>query len=224
MNGHKGQAPGFNGEIPEHIKEAAEKATAGSAGTLIVSPEGDQILLGAHTVRDGYFRGECELWGPFAGKVEPDEDIVTTAIRETKEELGLQIRPEQISGRFVIQVVTQSTNSPLVVGKGVIFPVVADFDPTNFTPNREISRVAWFDWGKYMQELVDWHRPDFMLWGPKYTHQVLDYFWNVAQYNLRSEPGGYRGEDICKSINTVVTTLNYSAGYGDTPWSKLKGQ
>jgi 8-oxo-dGTP pyrophosphatase MutT (NUDIX family) len=46
----------------------------------------------------------AQLWLPTGGHVEPDEDPRITVVRELKEELGLDIRPEQVGPPKMITV------------------------------------------------------------------------------------------------------------------------
>lgn len=78
------------------------------------------------------------------GRREPtDRDELDTAIRETREELGLDLqRPGvELLGRLA----ERASPSRLVKPRIVITPYVFyDPDPTELAPNEEVARVHWF--------------------------------------------------------------------------------
>ncbi|XP_044539791.1 nucleoside diphosphate-linked moiety X motif 8 [Gracilinanus agilis] len=108
------------------------------AGVLVplCSVQGDPCLL--YTLRSsrltGRHKGDVSFPG---GKCDPqDKDIVDTALRETREELGLSIQEENVWG--IMKPVTDKKNS-------VIVPVVAHVGPLeslDLTPNpQEVDDV-----------------------------------------------------------------------------------
>jgi 8-oxo-dGTP pyrophosphatase MutT (NUDIX family) len=71
-----------------------------STRVVVESDQGIAIIQRAPT---GEFKGAWELPG---GKVDPDEDLFTAALRETKEELGIDVdfvnyHPELIEDRVI---------------------------------------------------------------------------------------------------------------------------
>ena len=70
-------------------------ATPEPPGLLVVACAvalaGDAVLLVRHTEHGGNLTGS---WGLPAGRAEPGEDVVATALRELEEETGLVVRRE----------------------------------------------------------------------------------------------------------------------------------
>jgi 8-oxo-dGTP pyrophosphatase MutT (NUDIX family) len=60
---------------------------------LLLLLRGDQILL---TLRAGDIYGSG-WWALPSGRIEPDEDVVSAAVRELDEELGLTVVPEDVT-------------------------------------------------------------------------------------------------------------------------------
>jgi 8-oxo-dGTP diphosphatase len=59
-------------------------------GVWLFNPKG-QLLLGLRLSKHGF-----NTWAPPGGKPEPNETLIDTAIRETAEETGMQIKPEML--------------------------------------------------------------------------------------------------------------------------------
>jgi 8-oxo-dGTP pyrophosphatase MutT (NUDIX family) len=72
------------------IASATTLVRAG-VGVIIQSDEG-QVLLEK--------RSDCGLWGLPGGRIEPGESIVAAALREVKEETGLDIEITQLLGVY----------------------------------------------------------------------------------------------------------------------------
>lgn len=75
---------------------ALHKATAKSeiklgVGVFVLNDSG-QILLEK--------RSDCGLWGLLGGKIEPGESVADAAVREVKEESGLDIRITRLLGIY----------------------------------------------------------------------------------------------------------------------------
>lgn len=64
---------------------------------LLDAPEGPGLLL---TVRAAGLRSHAGQIAFPGGRLEPDEDAVEAALRETLEEVGLVVRPEAVIGRL----------------------------------------------------------------------------------------------------------------------------
>ena len=80
--------------LPEKRLEFLEKVTPNSitfvgVGALVIS--NGQVLLEQ--------RADCGLWGVPGGRIDPGENITTTAIREVKEETNLDI---SVQGLFAV--------------------------------------------------------------------------------------------------------------------------
>jgi 8-oxo-dGTP pyrophosphatase MutT (NUDIX family) len=74
------------------------------------------------------------------GRREPrDEDLLGTAIRETREEVGLELEPEQLAGTLD-DVVPRTPVLPPVAVRPFVFLV--PFRPS-LTPNAEVAAASW---------------------------------------------------------------------------------
>uniref|UniRef100_A0A3Q2LJ93 Double C2 domain gamma n=1 Tax=Equus caballus TaxID=9796 RepID=A0A3Q2LJ93_HORSE len=82
----------------------------------------------------GRHKGDVSFPG---GKCDPaDQDVVHTALRETREELGLAVPEEHVWG--ILQPVHDRGKAPVVP----VLASVGPLDPQNLRPNREEAR-SW---------------------------------------------------------------------------------
>jgi ADP-ribose pyrophosphatase YjhB (NUDIX family) len=74
-------------------KNVADANTAVRVGVGVIVKDGSgRILLEK--------RSDCGLWGLPGGKIEPGESIVAAAVREVREETGLDIRIRRLLGVY----------------------------------------------------------------------------------------------------------------------------
>jgi 8-oxo-dGTP pyrophosphatase MutT (NUDIX family) len=109
-----------------------------AAVALIITPEPDNILLIRRAERTGDpWGGHMALPG---GRREPaDLDLLTTAIRETREEIGVDLRPEHLAG-MLADVIPRIPVLPPVAVRPFVFQLSAR---PELSPNQEVSRVRW---------------------------------------------------------------------------------
>jgi 8-oxo-dGTP pyrophosphatase MutT (NUDIX family) len=105
---------------------------------VIVSPDPDSILLIRRAERAGDpWSGHMALPG---GRQDPaDPDLMTTAIRETSEEVGLVLRPNQLAGSLD-DVVPRTPVLPPIAVRPYVF--LLDRRP-ELVLNPEVAAAAW---------------------------------------------------------------------------------
>lgn len=120
---------------------------------VIVSPDIDQMLLVDHK--------KAELWLPAGGHVEPEEDPKETAIREAKEELG-------IDADFLLEeplmLTVNETVGNSVKHTDVSFWYVLKGDPSkplDYDPE-EFHQIRWFAINEIPFEKSDPHLKRFI--------------------------------------------------------------
>jgi 8-oxo-dGTP diphosphatase len=83
------------------------------------------------------------MWNLPSGKAEQDETAVTAVIREAREEIGVILRPDQLSFTAAVQ----CRNSAADVRIGLFFHAEASADlgagPLNAEPHK-CAKVAWY--------------------------------------------------------------------------------
>lgn len=109
-----------------------------AAVAIIITPKPDSILLIRRAERTGDpWGGHMALPG---GRREPDdEDLLATVIRETAEEVGVQLEREQLAGTLD-DVVPRTPVLPPVAVRPFVF--LAPGRPI-LTPNAEVAAASW---------------------------------------------------------------------------------
>jgi 8-oxo-dGTP pyrophosphatase MutT (NUDIX family) len=109
-----------------------------AAVAVILTPEPDSVLLIRRAERTGDpWGGHMALPG---GRREPDdEDLLTTVIRETSEEVGIQLDREHLAGTLD-DVVPRTPVLPPVAVRPFVF--LAPVRPV-LTPNAEVAAADW---------------------------------------------------------------------------------
>ncbi|MBX3250923.1 MAG: CoA pyrophosphatase [Myxococcales bacterium] len=116
-------------------REAHERAAV--AAILRDAGFGPEVLLIRRAEREGDpWSGHMALPG---GRHEPaDRDLRETALRETREELGLDLSGARLLGRLD----DVETHRPGLVVRPFVFEVQGDA-PTLAVPNREVAEAVW---------------------------------------------------------------------------------
>jgi 8-oxo-dGTP pyrophosphatase MutT (NUDIX family) len=109
-----------------------------AAVALILTPSPDSILLIRRAERSG------DPWGghmalPGGRQETEDESLLATAIRETKEEVGIQLDPEQLFGTLEDVIPRTPVLPPIGVRPFVFF---ASSRP-ELTVNSEVAAATW---------------------------------------------------------------------------------
>ena len=101
---------------------------------LADGPHGAEVLLTRRSESLSNHKGEISFPG---GRVDADEDVVSAACREAREEVGLDIHPARIHGRL--------NSLSTFVSKSYIVPVVAtvDANPVLSLHDAEVDRAFW---------------------------------------------------------------------------------
>ena len=159
-----------------------DPALARAAVALIVAPDPDAILLILRAERPGDpWSGQMGLPG---GRSSPaDRDLLETAIRETREEVGVSLTPDDLLGTLD-DVAPRSTRLPPLMVRPFLFalpgrPLV--------TPNSEVAEHLWVDWealthpesyrpfpvrlGGLVREFAAYHVSPVPVWGM--TERIL---------------------------------------------------
>jgi 8-oxo-dGTP pyrophosphatase MutT (NUDIX family) len=105
---------------------------------VILAPDPDTILLIRRAERTGDpWSGHIALPG---GRREPaDPDLVATAIRETQEELGIELTREDLAGSLE-DVVPRTPVLPPIAVRPYVFILPA---PPAINPNAEVASAHW---------------------------------------------------------------------------------
>lgn len=109
-----------------------------AAVAVILAPDPDSVLLIRRAERpDDPWSGHMALPGGRQDVAEPD--LVTTAVRETAEEVGLELRPESLLGSLD-DVVPRSPVLPPIAVRPYVFAL--DHRP-ELALNPEVAAVRW---------------------------------------------------------------------------------
>jgi 8-oxo-dGTP pyrophosphatase MutT (NUDIX family) len=113
-----------------------------AAVAVILAPDPDSILLIRRADRQGDpWSGHMALPG---GRQDPAEpDLVTTAIRETAEEVGLRLHPEHLIGSLD-DVVPRTPVLPPIAVRPYVFLLEHQPAPA---PNPEVAAARWVSLG-----------------------------------------------------------------------------
>ena len=90
---------------PRHrlLTDNSDKPAVNAAVALIIIPAGNtgwELVLIKRTEYNGYHSGQVSLPG---GKHDPDDNsLIQTALRETEEEIGIKLLPDQCLGHLTI--------------------------------------------------------------------------------------------------------------------------
>jgi 8-oxo-dGTP pyrophosphatase MutT (NUDIX family) len=124
--------------IPMNQAVEDDPSLVWAAVAIIVTPEPDSILLIRRADRSGDpWSGHMALPG---GRREPgDHDLAATAIREVMEEVGIQLKPENLAGRLE-DVVPRTPRLPPIAVRPFVF-VLAERPPLQLNP--EVAQASW---------------------------------------------------------------------------------
>lgn len=109
---------------------------------LLILTQGDHVLL---ALRDGtgYADG---MWNLPSGKLETGEDAISALIRETREEIGVQLAPDEPRMTAIVH----HRNAAGLARVGLVFTVKHDSarhgEPVNAEPHK-CAKIEWFPVG-----------------------------------------------------------------------------
>lgn len=156
---------------------------------LVLYPDANRILfpLIKRPDYEGLHSGQISFPG---GKAEPGEDIVTTALREGKEEIGIDQQAVQIIGKlsdfFVIPsnfvvtpVVGYSTIRPVLVPDPVEVAKILHGDVESILPDSVILEREITAGGLYQMKAPHFQIENEMVWGA--TAMMLNEFRTIVK-------------------------------------------
>lgn len=137
------------GRAPKIVEDPA---LSRAAVALVVVPDPDAVLLIRRAERVGDpWSGQMGLPGGRSGR--GDEDLLQTAIRETREEVGITLSPREMTG-MLDDLAPRSPHLPPLMVRPFVFtlaqrPVVI--------PNVEVADHLWVEWDRLIHP--DAYRP-----------------------------------------------------------------
>jgi len=153
------------------------------AAGAVVTRKGKEILL--------VHRPKYDDWSFPKGKLDPDEHIVTTAVREVAEETGLDIRlgPPLSTQRYPVRNGRLATK----VVHYWVGRVVGDDDVASYRPNAEIDEVAWLPIEDAREQLTYQYDRDTLAESElvrKKSHPLV-----ILRHARAESRGSWRGDD-----------------------------
>ncbi len=106
-----------------------------TVNTIIFNREKNKILLAKRSPK----YSEPNKWSPPGGFMGRDETLVQTAIRETKEEVGYEIRDP------ILIRINDNPNRPKEDRQNVDFVFMAETNEQDINHDDEVTAVSWFD-------------------------------------------------------------------------------
>ncbi|HET7599809.1 MAG TPA: NUDIX domain-containing protein [Gemmatimonadales bacterium] len=170
-------------------RQIHDPAAIWAAVALVLVPDPDALLLIRRAERVGDpWSGQIGLPGGRRGPGDPD--LVTTAIRETAEEVGLTLEPGRLIGTLD-DVTPRTPTLPPVAVRPFVFGLR---HRPQLRPNCEVAAASWVELARL--SLLDSRREvevvirgaaravpafvvdDLVVWG--LTHRILDLFLKAA--------------------------------------------
>jgi len=118
-----------------------DPALSRAAVALAVVPDPDAVLLIRRAERAGDpWSGQMGLPGGRSGR--GDEDLLQTAIRETREEVGIALSPHEMTG-MLDDLAPRSPHLPPLMVRPFVFMLA---QRPAVTPNVEVADHLWVEW------------------------------------------------------------------------------
>ena len=92
-------------------------------------------------------------WGSVGGRVEWGEKLIGSCVRETKEEIGINLNPEKIK-LIEIREITKNQIAPEVHFLQFIYSTIAD-ENEKISLNHESDEYGWFDLDNLPDKMLD---------------------------------------------------------------------
>lgn len=126
-----------------------------SAAVLIEDEEGRLLLLKQEA------RWKGDKWGPPGGGLHPHEDPITTALRETREEIGVEIELVDLIGIYTVDRGDSAT--------GIGFVFRGKIKSGKIKPHRGEIKDFRFSTPAEIQEMVE----NDLIYKPEYNLQII---------------------------------------------------
>ena len=148
-------------------------------------PDGDFMVLLQRRSRDkDSFPGCLDISS--AGHVDAGETFLSAAVRELKEELGLEIKPEELERLFLNQETVRRTfHGKKVYDREVsaVYVLIKDVPAESLRLQKEeVESVEWMDMEK-CRELMDGRKELFCVHPGEYT-RIMDYADKMLPHEL----------------------------------------
>lgn len=121
---------GRHQEIPRHPDREFAKTTLAAGAVLWRRSDQDDALVEVACIH----RPHYDDWSLAKGKVDPGESLVTTAVREIKEETGYDVRLGKLVGKTIYPV--KNTTK-------VVYYWTGQVTGGQFEPNSEVDEIRW---------------------------------------------------------------------------------
>lgn len=128
----------FTGEVMDKEKAHDENFLHNEVAILLINNR-NQVLL---QKRSPNKRFDANKWALCAGHVDSKESLEHAIIRETKEEIGVAIKPEQLHTFSNREITIKKTNSHITY----FYYATCNLNEKDFKiQEEELSEVKWFD-------------------------------------------------------------------------------
>ncbi len=139
-------------------------------GLFLINNQG-QILLQKRSANKKF---NPNKWGTCGGHVDVGEDNMTALVRETKEEIGIDLNPSNVN--FLIKIVKERESNSHV---SIYYYTFMDKLASEFViQEEELSEVKWFDFKEYKDAIFN-NDSRFTFSNNKENCQMLDLLGNV---------------------------------------------
>ena len=141
--------------VPKRV-EPNEHTRYASVATVLRMDDNPQVLLIKRATVEGD-RWSGHMAFPGGMREDEDDDLLTTAVRETREELALQLQPQQ---QFVARLDdVQAIARGKLVNLVIVPHVFLWHGPAELSPNEEVADVMWAPLAPMMSGRLDTTMP-----------------------------------------------------------------
>jgi len=159
------------------MSDSDPKQASTRAAVYVFLKRGNQtaMILRSNT---GYRDGE---WAMPSGKVDHGEPFTVSAIREAKEEVGIDIDIKDL--QYVLTLHRKSDNNPANAWVDVLFVCESwKGEPYNAEPHKH-SALKWFDMDDLPSEVMDYQRA--LMQAYKNKTPYVEFGWKEDDYDPR---------------------------------------
>lgn len=128
----------FTGQVMDKDEAHSKNLLHNEVAVLFINSKGQTLLQ----KRSANKRFDPNKWALCAGHVDAYESLVDAAIRETKEEIGLELRKEDLIPFLEKEITKGKTNSHIMY----FYYAKCNLEESEFViQEEELSEVKWFD-------------------------------------------------------------------------------